>query len=117
MELVLGENLLDPQAPRVLPVHAVSNDSGTGLATADGLPLLRVSAEAGYERVLMVPGSEPDSARFFQGNGVSVEEFLLTNLSDITSFDAGTINMTGQGREATPPPPIEPKLPDPPAAD
>lgn len=117
MELVLGENLLDPQAPRVLAVQAVANDSGTGLATADGLPLLRVSGEGGYERVLMVPGGEADSARFFQGNGVSVEEFLLTNLGDITSFDAGTITMSGQGREATPPLPIEPTLPDPPVAD
>lgn len=117
MELVLGENLLDPQAPRVLAVRAVADDSGTGLATDDGLPLLRVSGEAGYERVLLVPGTEPDSARFFQGNGVSVEEFSFADLGDITAFDAGTLTMSGEGREATPPPPEEPSLPASPAAD
>jgi len=64
--------------------------------------LLRISAGSGYNRVMIVPGATENSARFFQGDGACVEEFSLTNLGDITSFDAGTIKMT-TGHEATAP--------------
>jgi hypothetical protein len=51
----------------------------------------------------MVPGANENTARFFQGDGSCVEEYALSNLGDITSFDAGTIKMSG-GHEAVPPP-------------
>jgi hypothetical protein len=101
------ENPLDPSAPRKLKLRAVANESGAGLETLEGLPLLRVSAEPGYHRVMAVPGAQPNAARFFLGDGSCVEEYSLTKLQLMTSFDGGTIRMTGQ-KEATPLPPEEP---------
>jgi hypothetical protein len=110
MEVVLGENPLDPEAPRVLGIQAWADESGTGLATMDGLPLLRVSDQPGFRRVMLVAAPQPDTARFFQGDGASVEEYGIAGLGRITSFDAGTIEMAGSGAEAAPPPVVEPEL-------
>jgi len=107
LSVTLMENPLDPSAPRKLKLRAVANESGAGLETLEGLPLLRVSAEPGYHRVMAVPGAQPNAARFFLGDGSCVEEYSLTKLQLMTSFDGGTIRMTGQ-KEATPLPPEEP---------
>lgn len=110
MEIVLGENPLDADASRVLGLQAVADESGTGLATLEGLPLLRVSGEAGYQRVMLVAAPEPEAARFFQGDGASVEEYRIADLGRITSFDAGSIAMAAGGEEAPAPPVVEPVL-------
>lgn len=99
----LVANPLDPGASRELTLQASLRESGTGLQTTDGLPLLRVSDEAGFRRVMLVPGPAENTARFFQGDGACVEEYALSGLGNITSFDAGTIKMSG-GSEAAPPP-------------
>lgn len=110
MEVVLGENPLDPEAPRVLGLQAVADESGAGLATADGLPLLRISDEPGFRRVMLIAAAEPDTARFFQGDGASVEEYRISQLGRITSFDAGSIEMAGSGEEAEAPAVVEPAV-------
>lgn len=104
----LAENLLDPSAPRSLQLKAVAGEAGTGLSTADGLPLLRLSDSPEFSRVMIIGGDPSTTARFFQGNGACVEEFELANLGDITAFDAGEIVMTASG-EAPPPPVVEPE--------
>jgi hypothetical protein len=93
ISLRLVENPLDPGASRELLLRAVANEKGAVLSTFDGLPLLRISTEAGYQRVMVLPGPTENTARFFQGDGACVEEYSLSNLGDITSFDAGTIKM------------------------
>ncbi len=108
IKLRLAENPLDPSAPRNLTLRAVANETGTGLSTTDGLPLLRVTGEPGFGRVMLVPGTKPNTARFFQGDGACVEEYSITDLGDITSFDAGTLDMAEAG-EAAPPPAMEPE--------
>jgi len=102
----LSENPLDAAAPPRLTLRAVADQSGTGLAATDGLPLLRISGETGYGRVMMVAGNAPGTARFFQGDGACVEEYSIANLPDITAFDAGTVEMAG-GHEAVPPAEVE----------
>lgn len=104
----LAENPLDPSAPRSLELKAIAGKGGSGLATADGLPLLRVSDSADFLRVMVVGGGQPGTVHFFQGDGACVEEFDLANLTDITAFDAGEIVMTPVG-EASPPPAVEPE--------
>jgi len=59
---------------------------------------------------MLVAAPQPDTARFFQGDGASVEEYRIAGLGRITSFDAGTIEMAGSGEEAAPPPVVEPEL-------
>ena len=95
----LIENPLDPGAARDLVLRATAQEAGPVLQTVDGLPLLRVSSGAGYQRVMVVPGPNENTARFFQGDGACVEEYALSSLGNITSFDAGTIKMSG-GEEA-----------------
>jgi hypothetical protein len=97
----LVENPLDPGASRNLVLRAATHESGPGIGTTDGLPLLRVSSQAGFRRVMLVPGDQENTARFFQGNEACVEEYSLTNLGDITSFDAGTIKMAGGVEEVS----------------
>lgn len=99
MAVEVATNPLDADAPRSLTLQAVAGDGGTVLASADGLPLLRISDEAGYGRVMLVSGSAPGTARFFQGDGACVEEYAIANLADIIAFDAGVIAMEG-GHEA-----------------
>ena len=97
----LIENPLDPGAARDLVLRATAQEAGPVLQTTDGLPLLRVSEGSGYQRVLLVPGPNENTARFFQGDGACVEEYALSGLGNITSFDAGTIKMSS-GEEALP---------------
>lgn len=103
----LTENPLDASASRRLILRAVASPTGAGLTTRDGLPLLSVSGQPGFDRVMLVRAAAPNAARFFQGDGACVEEYTVSRLDDIVSFDAGTIEMTGSG-EAPPPPPEEP---------
>lgn len=108
LKVKLNENPLDPAASRNLTIRAVANDTGTGLTTTDGLPLLRVSGGPGFGRVMLVAGSSANTAKFFQGDGACVEEYALQDLGDITAIDAGTIEMSEAG-EAPPPPALEPE--------
>ena len=103
IEVPLAENPLDGSAPRSLALRATADRGGTVLATADGLPVVRVSDQSGFNRVMVVPGANPAEARFFQGDGAGVEEYALTNLGDITAFDAGTIEMEGGAEKPAPP--------------
>jgi len=96
----LKVNPLDPATPRELVVRAVTDRSGTGLTTADGLPLLRVADQSGFGRVMIVAESHADSARFYQGDGACVEEYKLGNLGAIMSFDAGSIELDTSGEVA-----------------
>ena len=107
LRVPLAENPLDPSAPRNLTLRAVADETGTYLKSTDGLPLLRISDEPVYGRVMLTPGTSPDSAKFFQGDGACIEEYAISRLGEIMSFDAGTIEMTESG-EATPPPAADP---------
>jgi len=108
----LRENPLDPSAPRSLALAASVFAGGTGLVTSDGLPLVRVSEDPGFGRLAVVAGPAPGAAQFYQGDGACVEQYSVSNLGDITAFDAGTIEMEG-GVEKTPPPEEDPEPPTP----
>lgn len=108
--LNLAGNPLDPTAPRALVAIASDFAGGTGLATADGLPLVRVSTEPGPARLMVVPGPSPNEVQFYRGDGACVEQYRLSNLDRIAAFDAGAVEMEG-GAEKLPPP--EEEIPDP----
>lgn len=103
IDVPLAENPLDGSAPRALAFRATADAEGTVLATPDGLPVVRVSDQPGFNRVMVVPGANPAEARFLQGDGAGVEEYALTGLGDITAFDAGTIEMEGGAEKPAPP--------------
>jgi hypothetical protein len=110
--VALRENPLDPSAPRSLLLRAAALGGGTGLITADGLPLVRVSGDEGFGRLAVVAGQTPGTAQFYQGDGACVEEYGITNLGEITALNAGTIDMEG-GAEKAPPPEEDPEIPTP----
>jgi hypothetical protein len=85
---------------------------GTGLVASDGLPLVRVSDDPGFDRLAVVAGPTPGTAQFYQGDGACVEQYSVSNLGEITAFDAGTIEMEG-GVEKAPPPEEDPETPTP----
>ena len=93
----LVENPLDSTAPRDLVVRAVTGRSGTGLTTIDGLPLLHITDQPGFARVMLVTETDPPRAHFYQGDGTSVEEYSLGNLGEIVSFDAGSVELDAFG--------------------
>lgn len=107
IKVALSENPLDPSAPKSLTLRATADKSGTGLSTADGLPLLRVTEDSGIGRVMVVPGAGAGTARFFQGDGACVEEYAISKLGDIISFDAGPIQLDASGA-AVPAPVFDP---------
>ncbi len=104
----LKPNPLDPSGPRSLVLRAGAVGGGTGLVAGDGLPLVRVSEEPGFTRLMVLPGFAPGTARFYQGDVACVEQYNLVNLGDITAFDAGSIEMEG-GVEKAPPPEEDPE--------
>jgi len=108
IEVPLAENPLDVSAPRGLILRAAADADGTVLSTPEGLPVVRVSDQPGFNRVMVVTGANPAEARFFQGDGAGVEEYALTGLGDIASFDAGTIEMEGGAEKPAPPEEEEP---------
>ena len=110
--VALRENSLDPSAPRSLGLRATAIGDGTGLVTADGLPLVRVSEEAGFGRLAVVAGQAQNTAHFYQGDGACVEQYGIGNLGDITAINAGTIEMEG-GTEKMPPAEEDPESPTP----
>ena len=107
----LGENPLDPAAPRALVLRASRDESGAGLSTVDGLPLFRVVERDPVRAVMAVP-TGADSARFFAGDGACVEEYALGALGTIVPLDAGPVVM-GESGEAEPPPGDEAETPAP----
>lgn len=110
LSLNLQTNPLDATASTTLAVRAVEfSGGGTGLATTDGLPLIRVTEGAGG-RLMVVAGPSVDEAHFYRGDGVCVEEYKINRLGNITSFDAGTIEMEGGAEKPAPP---EEEIPEP----
>ncbi len=74
-----------------LTLHAVFDPSGSRLVSPDGLPLVEVSNRADIRRVEI--RRDADAVRLLQGNGVFVEEFAISGVSDILPIDAGDIEL------------------------
>ncbi len=91
VEVTLRPNPLDPDTKETLVVDARSEDGRIWLSADNGLKLVPVS-EAGdaWTRVALVADDGAPEVTLYQGNGWVVEEFLITGLDDIATFDGGT---------------------------
>lgn len=91
VEVALRPNPLDPDAKESLVVDARSEDGRIWLSADNGLKLVPVSeADDAWTRVALVADDGASAITLYQGNGWVVEEFLITGLDDIASFDGGT---------------------------
>jgi hypothetical protein len=59
------------------------------LQLADGLPLKKISATPNLKWVALGRSAPAQPLVVFQSDGVTVEEFVITNISDMMSFDCG----------------------------
>lgn len=74
-------------------LRATTTPSGLWLATADGLPLLKLSTATTFSRFVVTSGEGPASLRLYAGNGVVVAEYLFTGLDGLVAIDAGEVEL------------------------
>ena len=68
------------------------DSDGSFLKTADGLPLRRVSKTSGTVRTLLA-GRGSSGLDFFQDDGAVVQQFRVTGLDRMMSFDCGSFEL------------------------
>lgn len=88
----LEENPLTGEQ-QTINLHIATGPDGTRLVNEDGLPLLQISDRPGIRRTAIHRGKSPDSLRVLQGDGASVEEFLVEGLGHILPLNAGEIEI------------------------
>lgn len=89
VEIKLVPNALHP-GPESLTLEAAATTAGSALRAPDGLALVEISAGGKWSRFAVVPEKNGRAATLYQGDGVVVERFALTNLDRIAAFDAGS---------------------------
>lgn len=94
IKIPLQKNPLEPDTDPSILLSAQVTPEGSWLATADGLPLVRVSAQLHLTRGCIAMGEKPHEARFFQGNAGVVEEFRVSGLDHIAAFDCGSFELS-----------------------
>ena len=68
---------------------------GSWLQLADGLPLKQISATPNLKWVALGRSAPGDPLVLFQSDGVTLEEFLVTKVSDMMAFDCGGFDFNG----------------------
>jgi len=87
----LVENVLEPGKAQQLRLTAVPMHPGSAWITDDGLDLIDISTQGQWSRFAV--GSVSNGGRdvtLYQGDGLVVEEFSITHLDQIGSFDVGS---------------------------
>lgn len=89
--VTLQPNPLHPDHPDQLVVEARVDDGRVWLTADNGLQLVPVSEPDGWTRVALVADSDSNRITLYQGNGWVVEEFQITGIDQISSFDGGSL--------------------------
>jgi hypothetical protein len=87
----LVENVLAPGKAEQLRLTAVPMHPGSAWITDDGLDLIDISTQGQWSRFAV--GTVSNGGRdvtLYQGDGLVVEEFSITHLDQIGSFDVGS---------------------------
>ncbi len=90
IQVKLRPNPLHPEHPDTLVVEARSEEGRIWLTADNGLRLLPLSEANGWSRVALIGDVDIAEATLYQGNGWVVEEFNISGLDQISSFDGGT---------------------------
>ncbi len=83
--------LQDVKTPEV-ELIGVSDEQGSVLKTADGLPLQTISETTGLRRVVIAPSGDR-SLDLFQDDGAVVEQFRVSKLDQMMAFDCGEFEL------------------------
>jgi hypothetical protein len=90
-------NPLDQDRPGHADLSAAFDARGSWLQLADGLPLKQISTTPNLKWVALGRSASGNPLVVFQSDGVTVEEFLITKISDMMAFDCGGFDFTGPG--------------------
>jgi hypothetical protein len=71
---------------------------GSWLQLAAGLPLKQISATPNLKWAALGRAAPGEPLVVFQSDGATVEEFLITKVSDMMAFDCGGFDFTGPGK-------------------
>jgi hypothetical protein len=74
------------------------NAKGSWIQLADGLPLKQISATPNLKWVALGRSAPGEPLVFFQSDGATLEEFLITKISNMMAFDCGGFDFTGPGK-------------------
>ncbi|MEO8205253.1 MAG: FlgD immunoglobulin-like domain containing protein [Chthoniobacterales bacterium] len=89
----LIENELEPGVAQNVSLRFLERANGGWIATAEGLPLIRVS-EKGSSRLALLPGDKPGVGLWYQTQGGAVvEEYRIEGLENMAAFDVGEFDL------------------------
>jgi hypothetical protein len=88
----LQANPLQKDEKATVELAVGSDDDGSFLKTADGLPLESISDTPHLQRVVLSPHTG-NSIDVFQDDGAVVEQFQITALDQMMAFDCGEIEL------------------------
>jgi hypothetical protein len=66
---------------------------GSWLQLADGLPLAQISSTPGLKWIALGRAAPGEPLIVFQSDGVTVEEFVITKISNMMAFDCGPFDL------------------------
>jgi len=104
LNLTLLPNPLLNNKPGKLLLRAIVDKDGASLATADGLPLCRISETKNIKWAVLGQPADSQALTFFNSDGAVVEQFQIAKPNQMMSFDAGAVQWKA-------PAPEKPKAP------
>jgi hypothetical protein len=93
----LVENALEPGKKFRLELRTTATNPGSVLTGPRSLALVEVSDSGTWKRFALVAG-EGGRATLYQGDGLVVEEFAISQLDQIAAFDAGSFLLAPAGQ-------------------
>ena len=92
VKIRLAPNPLQKDKTADVELIVALDADGAVLKTADGLPLQTISETPGLKRVLLAPSGDK-AIDVFQDDGAVVEQFRVSNLDRMMSFDCGDFEL------------------------
>jgi hypothetical protein len=89
----LEANPLKRDAGGSADLIAALDTKGSWLELADGLPLKQISATPNLKWIAAGRSSPTAPIVIFQSDGATFQEFIITNISDMMSFDCGPFDL------------------------
>ena len=88
----LRPNPLQKDRPGKIDLAVGQDNDGTYLETVDGLPLRTISDTPNLTRIVLARADD-DAIDVFQDDGAVVEQFRISNLTEMIAFDCGDFEL------------------------
>ena len=89
VSIALVANPLNQTAAPSIALGIATDEAGSFLRTADGLPLIHVTDTQALKWAVLGREGDTKALTLFQSDGAVVEEFRIANPANIMAFDAG----------------------------